>query len=107
MRDVGGDGGADGLADSCVGQDGQSLSFGSGDPGAESGAAQRLLQEGLRLAKLRPSQLSSLKKGDPRKAKIAATLHAQTTVPLAWIAQALHMGTPSNVSQACKRCVKP
>ena len=69
-------------------------------------AAERLLKEGLRLAKLRPSQLPTLKKGDPRKAQIAATLHAQTTVPLAWIAQALHMGTPSNVSQACKRCAK-
>ena len=70
-------------------------------------AAQRLLQEGLRRAKLHPSQPSSLKDGDPRKAQIAATLHTQTTVPLAWIAQALHTGTPSNVSQACKRCVKP
>ena len=44
------------------------------------------------------------RKGGPREAQIAATLHAQTTVPLAWIAP--KGGAPMS-TKAAKRCVKP
>ncbi len=69
--------------------------------------AQRLLREGLAEQNLRPRDLAQLKKGDARKVAIAESIRRTTSVPLAWIAEQLQMGTTSNVSQTCRRKLKP
>lgn len=37
--------------------------------------------------------LAARRKGDPAKVKLAARVRAETTVPLAWIAERLAMGS--------------
>ena len=69
--------------------------------------AQRLLREGMIEQNLRTRDLAKLKKADPRKVAIAERIRRTTAVPLAWIAEQLHMGSPSNVSQACRRYLNP
>lgn len=69
--------------------------------------AQRLLRDGLAEQNLRQRDLAKLKKGDSRKVAIAERIRRTTAVPLAWIAERLSMGTPSNVSQACRRYLNP
>lgn len=54
--------------------------------------ARRLLAAGLMCLELRREDLAGLKKGDGRKAAIAAMIRAHTAVPNAWIAQELHLG---------------
>jgi REP element-mobilizing transposase RayT len=65
--------------------------------------AERLVREGLAKHRLCEDELSALPKGERRKALIAARVRGRTAVPLEWIARRLHMGTPANVSQACRR----
>lgn len=69
--------------------------------------AQRLLREGLAEQNLRPRDLAKLKKGDARKVAIAERIRRTTALPLAWIAEQLSMGSPSNISQACRRYLNP
>ena len=64
--------------------------------------ARRLLEAGLRCLELRREDLAGLKKGDERKAAIAATIRRSTTVPNAWIARELHLGHISRVSHCLK-----
>jgi putative transposase len=55
--------------------------------------AQRLLAGELKKRGLKASDLERLRKGDPEKVRIAVVLRRKSTMTLAWIAQALHMGT--------------
>ncbi len=65
--------------------------------------ARRLLATGLTAAGIAAAELSELPKSDRSKVVIAAEIRKRTAMPLAWIAQQLHMGTPSHVSHACRR----
>ncbi len=60
--------------------------------------ARRLLETGLRCLGLQAEELAGLKKGDARKAAIAAFIRAQTAVPNAWIARELQLGHVSRVT---------
>jgi hypothetical protein len=53
----------------------------------------------MRAAKLTAEELRALAKSDPRKTRIARTVHAQTAVPLKWLAEQLFMGSAVNVSR--------
>ena len=64
--------------------------------------ARRLLEAGLICLELRPEDLAGLKKGDERKAAIAALIRAHTAVPNAWIAQELQLGHISRVSHCVR-----
>ena len=64
--------------------------------------ARRLLEMGLRCLGLRREDLAGLKKGDARKAAIAALIRKETTVPTAWIARELVLGHASRVSHCLK-----
>ena len=66
-----------------------------------------LLTAGLAAAGINAADLAALPKSHPVKVVIASQIRRQTAVPLAWIAQQLHMGTPSNVSHACRRKSAP
>ena len=66
-------------------------------------AARRLIAEGLKREGLRPAELGSRAKGDPRKARIASQVRSTTTVPLQWLADQLSMGTAANIFHACRR----
>lgn len=66
-------------------------------------AARRIIAEGLKEEGLNEDALASLAKGDARKARIAAKVRRQTTVPLQWLANQLHMGTAANIIHACRR----
>lgn len=57
-------------------------------------AARRILETGLELAGLEKEGLAALRKNDWRKRAIGRTIRRHTTVPAAWIAEALHMGHP-------------
>jgi len=80
----------------------------SGRTGGESKAhdeaeARRLLEEGLRAAGLSRKDLSALKGSDLRKVAIARVIWHNTGVKMSWIAEALAMKSPSNVSQQLRR----
>ena len=66
-------------------------------------AAQRLIEAGLCQERLSRGELAALAKGDPRKARIASKVRAETTVGLQWLARELAMGSASNVAHACRR----
>ena len=51
--------------------------------------ARRLLEAGLRCLGVPAEDLAGLKKGDVRKAALAAFIRAHTAVPNAWIAKEL------------------
>jgi putative transposase len=55
--------------------------------------AERLVKDRLQTLGWQEAELISRRKGDPAKVKLAATVRAQTTMPLAWIAQRLAMGS--------------
>jgi hypothetical protein len=55
--------------------------------------AERLLKERLKAAGWTEDVLAGWRKGDPRKVRLAAELRAATTMPLAWIAKRLSMGS--------------
>jgi REP element-mobilizing transposase RayT len=68
--------------------------------------ARRLLELGLRSLGLQSEELAGLKKGDERKAAIAALIRRHTAVPTAWIAKELALGHASRVSH-CVRDAPP
>ena len=55
--------------------------------------AERLVREALNRLGWTEEDLASRRKGDPAKVRLAGQLRAQTTLPLAWIAQPLRMGS--------------
>ena len=60
---------------------------------AAEAQAQRLVKEGLRRMKWKEKDLQERRKGDARKVRLACELRAKTTLPLAWIAERLKMGS--------------
>ena len=60
--------------------------------------AERLVAEGLQRLGWDEKQLSIRRKGDPQKVKLARELRARTTMPLAWLASRLGMGTRGHVA---------
>ena len=71
------------------------------------GRETRNVAKALAKHRLREEELPTLPKGERRKVLVAARVRGRTAVPLQWIARRLHMGTPSNVSQTCRRNPKP
>lgn len=61
--------------------------------------AQRLCEEGLRLAGLQEQELGSLPGSDPRKVALAALIWSRTTVDMKWISQRLKMRSAVNARQ--------
>ena len=55
--------------------------------------AERLVTGQLKALGWTEADLTARRKGDPAKVKIAAAVRSQTTMPLAWIAQRLSMGS--------------
>ena len=60
--------------------------------------AQRLVGQALKKLGWKESDLTRLRKGDPKKVKIALRLRRETTMTLAWVAQRLHMGTKTHLA---------
>jgi putative transposase len=60
--------------------------------------AERILATELKGLHWKESDLKNSRKGDPKKVRLAARLRKETTVTLKWIAQRLHMGTWTHVS---------
>ena len=65
--------------------------------------ARQILAAGLDKLGLGADTLPGLRKGAEAKAIIALAIRRETTVPLAWIANELSMGSTSNVSAACTK----
>ena len=60
---------------------------------AAEAQAQRLVKEGLRRMKWKEKDLQERRKGEAGKVRLACELRAKTTMPLAWIAERLKMGS--------------
>jgi hypothetical protein len=60
--------------------------------------AERMVAEELKRRRWTQAHLRSRRKGDPEKVKIAARLRQETIMTLKWIAQRLHMGAWTHVS---------
>lgn len=65
--------------------------------------AKQILDAGLEELGLGANNLPSLRKAAEEKGLIALVIRRETTVPLAWIASELSMGSTSNVSATCAR----
>jgi hypothetical protein len=65
--------------------------------------AERLLNEALQRIGWSKEHLLARHKGDPHKVQIARELRAHTTMPLAWIAEHLHMGSRGYVAWLLQR----
>jgi len=60
---------------------------------ARQGQAERLVVAGLKRLGWKEAVLLSTPKGDPKKVRLAQELRSQTTMPVAWIAERLKMGS--------------
>lgn len=69
----------------------------------DAARAEELMREGLRAARLGPEEMRRLPGSDERKVEIARTIWKLTTVPQAWLAEHLRMGSAANVSQQLRR----
>ena len=67
--------------------------FGEAVQAAVAEQAERFVAERLRALGWRAADLTARRKGDPAKVKLARAVRAQTTMPLAWIADRLAMGS--------------
>ena len=74
------------------------MNYGAERREAQEAKAQRLLAEGLASLGWTERTLRQTRKGDKRKVKLAARLRRETTMSLKWIAQHLHMGSWTYVS---------
>ncbi len=67
--------------------------------------AERRVQQRLKAMGWTAEDLARRRKGDPRKVKLAAEVRAETTMPLAWIAERLGMGSRGYLAWLlCQRC---
>jgi hypothetical protein len=64
----------------------------------EAVQAERRVVEGLKRLGWREADLKARRKGEPRKVELAWELRSQTTMPLAWIAERLAMGTRGHLA---------
>ena len=60
--------------------------------------AEQLVIEGLKRMGWSEADLRAQRKGEPRKVDLAWELRSQTTMPLAWIAERLNMGTRGHLA---------
>ena len=60
--------------------------------------AEQLVTEGLKRMGWSEADLKAQRKGEPRKVDLAWELRSQTTMPLAWIAERLNMGTRGHLA---------
>ena len=65
---------------------------------AEAVQAEQLVIEGLKRMGWSEPDLRARRKGEPRKVDLAWKLRSQTTMPLAWIAERLNMGTRGHLA---------
>ena len=65
---------------------------------ADEARAERLVRVGLQKLGWREKELRERRKGDKAKVKLARQLRAETTMTLRWIAERLHMGSWTYVS---------
>jgi hypothetical protein len=69
--------------------------------------AEKLVRIGLKKNKLKEEALERLPGSDERKVAIAESIHRNTTVSQAWIAERLQMKSAANVSQQLGRKREP
>ena len=67
--------------------------FGEAVQEAEAAQAERLVVEGRKRMRWSEADLSARRRGEPGKVRLARELRSQTTMPLAWIAVRLKMGS--------------
>jgi REP element-mobilizing transposase RayT len=72
--------------------------FGEAVQEAEAVQAERRVVEGLKRMGWSEADLQARRKGEPRKVELAWELRSQTTMPLAWIAERLNMGTRGHLA---------
>jgi REP element-mobilizing transposase RayT len=72
--------------------------FGEAVQAVEGAQAERLVVEGLKRLRWTETDLRARRKGEPGKVRLARELRSQTTMPLAWIAARLHMGTRGHLA---------
>jgi len=72
--------------------------FGEAVQEAEAVQAERGVVEGLKRMGWSEADLKARRKGEPRKVELAWELRSQTTMPLAWIAERLNMGTRGHLA---------
>jgi hypothetical protein len=79
-----------------------------GEARRESGEAKagRLVSEGLKRLGWDVHQSRRRRKGDKEKMKLARQLREQTTMTLAWVAERLHMGRWTNVSNLLRKSLE-
>jgi hypothetical protein len=72
--------------------------FGEAVQEAEFARAQRLVAEGLARMARDEADVQVRRKGEPRKVELAWELRSKTTLPLAWIAERLQMGSRGHLA---------
>ena len=70
----------------------------------EQAKASRIVQEELKRLGWTKAELRRRRKGDAAKVALARRLREETAVSLKWIAQNLHMGTWTHVSNRLYHC---
>ncbi len=80
--------------------------FGEAVQEAEAARAERRVAEGLHRLGWTETDLQGRPKGEQRKLELARELRSKTTMPLAWIAQRLHMGTRGHLAWLLQRTGK-
>ncbi|MCX6926499.1 MAG: hypothetical protein NT154_25315 [Verrucomicrobia bacterium] len=75
------------------------------EPVPEAGAvqAERMVVAGLKRMGWSEADLKARRKGEPRKVELAWQLRSQTTMPLAWIAERLNLGTRGHLAWLLQR----
>ncbi len=77
--------------------------FGEAVQEAETAQAERRVVEGLKRLGWSEADLSARRKGEPRKVELARELRSKTTMPLAWIAERLNMGSRGHLAWLLQR----
>src|ERR1035441_10193039 len=72
--------------------------FGEAVQEAEAAQAERLVVEGLKRLRWAEADLRARRKGERGKVQLARELRSKTTMPLAWIAARLNMGTRGHLA---------
>ena len=72
--------------------------FGEAVQEAEAVQAERRVVEGLKRLGWSEADLKARRKGEPRKVELAWELRSKTTMPLAWIAKRLNLGTRGHLA---------
>ncbi len=72
--------------------------FGEAVQEAEAAQAERLVVQGLKRLGWSETDLRGRRKGEPRKVALARELRAKTTMPLAWVAERLSMGSRGHLA---------